>query len=81
LYGESVVAIESEGEASEGDKEYLYDDDSNNYDEEDGVFGDACEDIELNSGKGTSSWSLRALMKLKICIMTNALNTKVKCRE
>jgi hypothetical protein len=80
LDGEPVV-IDAKGIAGELDEEHLQDEHADNDADEYGVGGDAMEDIKLNDGKCTSSWSLRALMKLKTCIMTNTLKIKVMCRE
>lgn len=81
LDSKTEVFIDAKGFACEGDHQDLEYENAGHYDQEDGVLGDAAEDVELSQWKGTSSCSLRALMKLNTCIITNTLNRKVKCLE
>ena len=79
--GEAEVGIDTEGSSCEGDEEGLKRDDGGDNDQENRVLRDTVENVELNSKNSTYSCSLRALRKLKACIMTKVLKTKVKCLE
>ena len=77
LDGQPAV-IEPEGERGEGNQNNLHAENGEHDDCEDEAIENACEDVELSQRMRTYSWSLRALRKLKICIITNTLKTMVK---
>lgn len=52
---ESVVAVDSEGVACEGDEQELEDGDASHDHQEDGVLGNAGENVQLNNKSSTSS--------------------------
>lgn len=79
--GKTIKLVNSECQRSKCDKNYLKSNNRKDDHQEKPVFSEALENIELNRKINTSSWSLRAFKKLKICINTNVLKIKVKWRE